>query len=307
MKKMTWLIVAPASTLMLVACGSDETGGEENSSTGTNSNEAVQQGESLSVEEVLTNTEEAMNNVDSFRTEMSMTYDIRMSAEEADETMEFAVDSIMDAISEPLSFKMNTMMTASELGMDVSTDQYFEDGIFYMQNPLGEGWLMMDISDEMELEDELQVDSQEQINMLKDMMTHIEMSEEEDSYVISMEGDNEDFQQFIHWFMEMGGQNEAAIPQEELDTMFENMEVENMTYSLVVDKDTFYQQSVAMSVDMLMEEEGETANFTMDVAGTYSMYNEIESIDIPDEVIENSVDIEEMFGGLEFDETEDDM
>ncbi|AIC93846.1 DUF6612 family protein [Shouchella lehensis] len=80
-----------------------------------------------------------------------------------------------------------------------------------------------------------------------------------------------------------------------------------MTYSLVVDKDTFYQQSVAMSVDMLMEEEGETANFTMDVAGTYSMYNEIESIDIPDEVIENSVDIEEMFGGLEFDETEDDM
>ncbi|UTR07740.1 hypothetical protein MM326_06925 [Alkalihalobacillus sp. LMS6] len=304
MKKMTWLLVAPASTLMLVACGGDETGGEAGTED-ANTNEEVQENESLSIEEVLQRTEDAMNDVNSFRTEMDMTYDVEADGEDGNESMQVGLNTMIDAIADPLAFEMSTTISASELGVDIGMDQYFVDGNFYMQSPLGGEWMSMDISDEMEMEEELQVDEQEQLQMLRDMMDQIEMTEEDNTYVISMEGNNEDVQELIYWYMDMGGQNEMALPQEELEMMMENMEIENMSYSLVIDQETFRQQSVVMNVDMMMEEDGESMSFTMDIDGTYSMYNEIDSIDIPDEVIENSVDLGEEFGDFNIDETDD--
>ncbi|WP_369682442.1 DUF6612 family protein [Alkalihalobacillus sp. LMS6] len=301
---MTWLLVAPASTLMLVACGGDETGGEAGTED-ANTNEEVQENESLSIEEVLQRTEDAMNDVNSFRTEMDMTYDVEADGEDGNESMQVGLNTMIDAIADPLAFEMSTTISASELGVDIGMDQYFVDGNFYMQSPLGGEWMSMDISDEMEMEEELQVDEQEQLQMLRDMMDQIEMTEEDNTYVISMEGNNEDVQELIYWYMDMGGQNEMALPQEELEMMMENMEIENMSYSLVIDQETFRQQSVVMNVDMMMEEDGESMSFTMDIDGTYSMYNEIDSIDIPDEVIENSVDLGEEFGDFNIDETDD--
>ncbi|MFB4212073.1 DUF6612 family protein [Shouchella sp. JSM 1781072] len=301
---MTWLLVAPASTLMLVACGGDETGGEAGTED-ANTNEEVQENESLSIEEVLQRTEDAMNDVNSFRTEMDMTYDVEADGEDGNESMQVGLNTMIDAIADPLAFEMSTTISASELGVDIGMDQYFVDGNFYMQSPLGGEWMSMDISDEMEMEEELQVDEQEQLQMLRDMMDQIEMTEEDNTYVISMEGNNEEVQELIYWYMDMGGQNEMALPQEELEMMMENMEIENMSYSLVIDQETFRQQSVVMNVDMMMEEDGESMSFTMDIDGTYSMYNEIDSIDIPDEVIENSVDLGEEFGDFNIDETDD--
>ncbi|MFS0786075.1 DUF6612 family protein [Shouchella sp. 1P09AA] len=301
---MTWLLVAPASTLMLVACGGDETGGEAGTED-ANTNEEIQENEPLSVEEVLQQTEDAMNDVDSFRTEMGMTYDVEADGEEGNESMQFGLNTMIDAIADPLAFEMSTTISASELGVDIGMDQYFVDGNFYMQSPLGGDWLRMDISDEMEMEEELQVDEQEQLQMLRDMMDQIEMTEEDNTYVISMEGNNGDAQELIYWYMDMGGQNEMALPQEDFEMMMENMEIENMSYRLVIDEETFHQQSVTMNVDMMMEEDGESMNFTMDIDGTYSMYNEIDSIDIPDDVIENSVDIGEEFGDFDIDESDD--
>ncbi|WP_367617772.1 DUF6612 family protein [Shouchella xiaoxiensis] len=303
---MSWLAVAPASALMLVACGSGETNGDADDANGDSSTgeEATETSEQLTVEEVLTNTTEAMSDINSYRTELAMAYNMAFTDGESEEQMDFAFDVTADSITEPLALYMDLSMTASEMGMTIGMEQYIQDGIMYMQNPMGGEWLKMDMSDELAMAEDYQMDTQEQIDLLLDSSDQVTMTEDGDSYVLTLEGDEASYQELIQSFMEMG-QDDMMMSGQDMEMMMESLDIENMSYTLTINQDTFLQEAVTMTVDMMIEEEGEMVTVSMNVDGTFSMYDEIDEIDVPQEAIDNAVNIEESMGGFEMEEEEE--
>lgn len=305
---MSWLLVAPASTLMLVACGSGDTSGDpvdENGDT-SSAGEPTEENEQLTVEDVLTNTTEAMAEINSYRTELSMAYETAFSDGETEEQMDFGFDIVADSIIDPVALHMDMAVTASEIGMTIGMEQYIQDGVMYMQNPMGGEWMKMDMSDELATAEEYQMDTQEQIDMLLDMSDQVTMTEEGDSYVLTLEGDEADYQELIQSFMEMG-QDDMMMSGQDMEMMMESLDIENMSYTLMINQETFLQEAVTMNVDMMIEEEGEMVTVNMNVDGTFSMYDEIDEIVVPQEAIDNAVDMEDSMGGLEMEEEESDV
>ncbi|GAF19169.1 hypothetical protein JCM19046_3800 [Bacillus sp. JCM 19046] len=195
-------------------------------------------------------------------------------------------------------------MTASEMGMTIGMEQYIQDGIMYMQNPMGGEWLKMDMSDELAMTEDYKMDTQEQIDLLLDSSDQVTMTEDGDSYVLTLEGDEASYQELIQSFMEMG-QDDMMMSGQDMEMMMESLDIENMSYTLRINQDTFLQEAVTMAVDMMIEEEGEMVTVSMNVDGTFSMYDEIDEIDVPQEAIDNAVNIEDSMGGFEMEEEEE--
>ena len=76
----------------------------------------------------------------------------------------------------------------------------------------------------------------------------------------------------------------------------ENMEVKSLEYEIFIDKETFYTNAFNMNMDMTMKVEGEEMHIDQKVKADISKINEIEKIEIPQEILDNAVDINEAMG-----------
>ena len=66
----------------------------------------------------------------------------------------------------------------------------------------------------------------------------------------------------------------------------------NSVNSLIhIDKETFQTNKVDMVLDMDMTIDGETMNMKQDMKSDFSHFNQVEEIVIPQEVIDNAVEI----------------
>ncbi|KMJ55260.1 hypothetical protein AB685_28190, partial [Bacillus sp. LL01] len=68
---------------------------------------------------------------------------------------------------------------------------------------------------------------------------------------------------------------------------------------------TFYQEAIDMAMEFSMEAEGETISMVQQSTGTFSNFNEIDSIEVPQEIIDSAEEFSFDFEDFEdFDETE---
>ncbi|GIN12461.1 hypothetical protein J26TS2_23280 [Shouchella clausii] len=286
--KMKWFLLVPFSTLALAACGSDNTSGNGGQEAEAETEPAAET-EELTAEDVLVKTSEAMEALDSFRMEMSMDYGMEYEGQ----AFEMSIGMTADMIQEPLSAYLSTTISDSETGMDFTTDQYMVDDIFYMQNPLGPEWMKYDMSEDPAFATEMEIDTQEQLDVLKSVAEHIALEEEEGAYVLKVDGSDEEMNALVESFMEMG--QDDVLPTEE-DMALEGFGLKNVTYTIYVNKETYLQEKMVMDFEMAFDDESESDSFSMSgtAEATYSKFNEFDEIDIPQEVVDNAVDGAEM-------------
>ncbi len=72
---------------------------------------------------------------------------------------------------------------------------------------------------------------------------------------------------------------------------FEGLNINSVQYEILVDKETFYPNVLNMTMDMEMGVEGDTVNVIQTVNGEYTDFNNIESITVPQEVLDSAVDM----------------
>jgi hypothetical protein len=281
--KMKWFLLVPFSTLALAACGSDNTSGDGGQEAEAETEPAAET-EELTAEDVLVKTSEAMEALDSFRMEMSMDYGMEYDGQ----PMEMSIGMTADMIQEPLSAYLSTTMSDSETGMDFTTDQYMVDDVFYMQNPLGPEWMKYDMSEDPAFAAEMEIDTQEQLDVLKSVAEHIALEEEEGAYVLKVDGSDKEMNSLVESFMEMG--QEDALPTEEDMAAMEGFELKNVTYTIYVNKETYLQEKMVMDFEMAFDDESGSFSMSGTAEATYSKFNEFDEIDIPQEVLDNAVD-----------------
>src|SRR5699024_4670485 len=117
------------------------------------------------------------------------------------------------------------------------------------------------------------------------MKDDFELEETDEHYILTFKLSDEDaFNQEVEKVLESTLPDDCNALGED---GFESISYEQLEYEMTIDKDSFYVQELNMIMDMTMDIEGETMKIKQNMETTYTDYNEVEAIEIPEEAIEN--------------------
>lgn len=289
MKKILSMIAAFLILVMLTAC--NQTAKTENEpSDGNNTQEAEtnEKNKELTLQQVLKKTIEASESLNSFSVKMNM--DQQLNAGQQSDQMNLKSVINMDVTTKPMAFyqKMNMTMEGSEESFD--TESYFTEEGMYFYDAAGGKWMKFP----KEMSDQLVQLSGEQSNpavglkKLQENVEDLKFEQDGEHYMIKLKASGDKFNDFIKKTVQ-----ETLPPQlAENEGALENMKINAIEYEFQIDKKTFYPTILNMMMDMEISAEGQTIKMLQNLKGEYSDYNTINKISVPQDVIENAVEIE---------------
>src|SRR5699024_1883597 len=238
-------------------------------------------------EEILRQSTEAMNQLNSYSAEMEMRMTMRENGLE--NTMESVATS--EVILDPLTFSQ-TMTDAS--GNEQGQQYMDEDGTTYIFEPLEGQWIKIENSD---MDIAMEISPQEQLEMILAISDQITVEEEDNHYLLTVEGSGDGLLDITKELTQM----EEEIPDEFLD----EMNINTFNYVTYINKDTFLQERMDMTLEMELTmdlgEDTQTFVHLQETKTTYTGFDEIEKIAIPQEAIDHAVevDLDDMFQEVE--------
>lgn len=293
MKK--WYAIFLASLLVLLAaCGgtTEENTGSQDSS---NSNEAEEN--NISIEEVLEKSFEKQNAVTSLSAvvDMETTVSYEGNGESYEETS--SGDLTMDVVIDPLAMYMKGSMGMPDpmTGEIVTNDMEMYlvgDEIYVFESELGE-WLkmMMGNYDEFIEETTAQIDVTEQLEEIKSFINDFKLEEKDTEYIITLDGAGEEFKKYMLTQLELYTEEELEAAGNE--AIFEAITFDKLNYVIHIDKNSFDITELDMVVDITGNFDGETMKFSTDTKMKFTNYNGIDSIEVPQDVIDQAQEIDE--------------
>ncbi|RBW67833.1 DUF6612 family protein [Bacillus taeanensis] len=285
MKKLMMFAVL-SITLILGACSSETT--EE----GTDTEGSPSIGEALELQEVMDKAIEANQNLKSFSMEMDMNQTITSDQQPEPVNMDSSITA--DMVMEPLAMHQTMTMDMSamagmensgEMPQEMTMEMYLTEDGFYMNNPMMGGWTKFpsDMYEEMMTMSTAQQDPSEQLKKLQQYVDHFSMKSDNTTYTLTISMKDEQLKKFMEEEMK------NIMPEFEMTPeMMEEMKINNLEYTFVVNKETFYPEKFNMTMDMEVNAEGEKVNMTQKASGTYSNFNGVDEIVVPDEVKQNA-------------------
>lgn len=292
MRKLHMILFSALLVIVLAACGNNETNAPANNNesasaeNGEEVNAPDNAGEDkLDVEEVYEKVTVANAELESFATEMDMSQKMEVDGEVVD----IASKLDMDVVQDPFSLKQTMTMDIPQAGKQEMESYLTEDG-FFVFNPEEEQWMKLptEFSDQIIQQSEQQADLQGQLAQFEGLKDGFTLDETEDEYILKFNSTDDDFDQVFKETIKNNIPEEMGLDME----MFENIQFNDVQYELFVKKDNFYMSELNMNMDYDMEVEGQKINSKQDIKTTYSKYNEIDEIIVPDEVIEEAVEME---------------
>lgn len=295
MKK--WYAILLASLLLLlVACGgTTEENTNSNSETTPSSNEAEEN--KLSLEEIFEKSFERQNEVKSLSAEVVMK--TTASYESDSEIYEETADGnfTMDVIVDPLAMYMKGSMGMPdpETGETVSSDMEMYvvgDEIYVLESEYGQ-WLKMTMGNYEEFIEETtaQIDVAEQLEEIKSFINDFKLEETDSEYIVFLDAAGNEFKKYMLAQLELYSEEELEAAGDE--AIFEAIEFDMLNYVFHIDKNTFDITALDMVVDIKGNFDGETMTFTADTKMKLTNYNGIESIEVPQEIIDQAEEIDE--------------
>ncbi|GLB58601.1 hypothetical protein NCCP133_07340 [Cytobacillus sp. NCCP-133] len=275
---------------MLAACSetakpvSETESGNETDKSKTKTEETSE----LTLEEVLKKSTEASEELKSFSVKMDMSQNIKSDSEAENMSIDSVID--MDVTTDPTAFyqKMSMTMEGAEESYDI--ESYFtEDGMF-LYDAAGEQWMKFpkEMSDDLLQMSSQQTNPGEELKKLQEFVDDFTFGQDAKSYILKLKANGEKFNDFVKKTAEETLPPEMTANGETL----ENMKILDVKYEIVIDKDTFYPSILNMIMEMEISAEGQTIAMKQNMNGHYSNYNEVESITVPQEVIESAVEME---------------
>ncbi|WP_183163718.1 LPXTG cell wall anchor domain-containing protein [Alteribacter keqinensis] len=244
----------------------------------------------MSAQDVLNHSNEAMADLSSFSSSMSIHQTI---SDEMSGEMDLHSIVEQDVILDPFKLKQ-TMTTSLDGAEDMTLTSYWTDEGFFQEDPEG-GWMKIaEGTGEME---GLTYHPGDQVNEMEMMGDDVSLSEEGSYYVITYEGDGEELTDFMNETMNGSMEDEETVMMEE---MMGDIEINDFSYELYIDMETHYLSEMFLEMDMDIHMEGETANIYQMIDMSFHNYNSVEDFDLPSEVKKEAKDLDDIIEeGLE--------
>ncbi|MGD6871838.1 DUF6612 family protein [Sutcliffiella horikoshii] len=307
MKSLKMMLVSILAVMLLTACGNtsngvngnvegnaeaEETTNEETTNSTTDveevdASEETEEQDALTAEEVLQKSTEAMADLSSYSMEMISDQEITMAGEE---TIKMVTTTTTDMSLKPMAMYQVTSIEDEDGMMEgMENESYFSEDGFFLYDSMAGQWFKMpeEFTAQLNAMSEMQTNPAQQLEMLKDYTDEITMTEEEGHYVLNFEGSGEQFNEMAGMIGGMMGDDMGEMMQE----MLSMMTVNQLSYLVHIDKESFYQTKVLLNMDMEMDVDGETISSVQVMDSTLSNFDEVGEITVPQEVIDSAQEI----------------
>ncbi|MFJ7731454.1 DUF6612 family protein [Lysinibacillus sp. NPDC097231] len=281
MNKFFKVLSVGALALTLAACNSSATPTKDTTKTS-----------SLTLEQVYDKAINRQADIKSMSANMDMSQVTKVQSGE--ESMEFAVDSKMemDVIIDPLAMHLSGTMTMPNMSgqdankMEMPIDMYMkQDQGFFMKDITTDSWLKLSSEEFDAILDQTasSADAKEQLQQLKKFIEDFKFEQTDDAYVLTLEAKGGRFKELINSEVTKSMQ-ELGLQENPLD----NLTIDKVNYVLYIDKETFDTKKMDMNMDLKMNVEGDELSMKTNSVVTYTEFNHLKTIDIPQEIIDNA-------------------
>ncbi|WP_444684807.1 DUF6612 family protein [Alkalicoccus luteus] len=226
---------------------------------------------------ILAHSNDAMDSLESY----SSTIELEQTITENGEG--FTTESIIeqDIIVDPFKLRQETTTIIPELGEEETLLSYWTDEGFFQEDGEG-GWIRLDDG----MDDAMM--AQDSLGDTEAWADDFDVSEEDGYYVLTYTGDADDLDDLAEAFDDMNGDMEG-MP-EEMEAM---MEVEDFSYELHIDSETYYVTEALIDLSLDMDIDGITASIEQLMTISFHNFNGVEDFDVPEEALA-AEDLEEV-------------
>nr|WP_106781654.1 DUF6612 family protein [Lysinibacillus timonensis] len=295
MKKWTTLLFVCLFAMILTACNStatpvekEEDSSEQTANNGTNEsteNKAPEVSE-LTLQEVYEKAMERQNEIDSLTSEVSMEQVITAEGQEVNVKSDLTMDMTMDPMA--MYAKGTSTMADPATGeeMPMGYEMYLVKDGFYMFDEMSESWNKMPSEgfEEMMGQSASQADASQQLAMLQEFIEDFAFEQTDDQYILTLDASGEKFNDFL---LEQA-LSTGAIPAED-QSVLESIEFKDMSYVIVINKETFDTEEITMDMEMVESTSGQSV--LMNTTMAFTNINGVEEISVPQEVIDTAIEL----------------
>lgn len=277
-------VTAASLALFVSACSS--------TAEPVNGNESNESSDSdLTLEEVFSKSVEAGEKISSLKVDMTMDQNTVIPGE--DTPINTVSDVQMEMVVEPLGLYQKAVTSAEGLteGEEPMTvESYLTEEGFFMYDFMEDQWMKLpaDMSDQIIEMSKAQGNPNEQLKSLEQFTDDFTFEQDESSYILTLNASGEKFREFLI------EQTKDMMPEmglgSEMDDVFQDISFEDVNYEIEIDKETFLPSQLDTDLTMTMDVEGESIQLEQKTESMYKEYNTIDSIEVPDEIIENAVE-----------------
>ena len=131
-----------------------------------------------------------------------------------------------------------------------------------------------------------QANASDQLKQIEGYLDEFKFEQDNDNYILTLEASGEKFTELVKTQVDEVMQSMGMGEEVQMD-----FDIHSVNYLIHIDKETFQTNKLDVVFDMDMDIDGEKMNIVQDVKSTFSGFNEVEEIVIPQEVIDNAVEL----------------
>ena len=284
MKKKLFIGMAVGSAVLVAGCGSTATVQDNTSNTSD-----------LTLEQVFEKTIERQQEMKSVKADMQISQEMETSMGDESFAMTSTSEMTMETTVNPIQLyaEGTTAMVDAESGeeMKMPLKMYMteKDGFYIYEETMG-GWFKMP-SEQYEAilgqAGMMQNDAAEQLRQLEQFVKDFTFEQTDDNFILTLNAEGDKFMNFL---LEQIQSTLGETP-EELTTGLEGTKIENAKYVLTIDKETFDLTNMVMDMAMTMDVEDMTMKIDQSSTIDYYDFNSIDSITIPQDVLDNAQEL----------------
>jgi len=278
---------------------------EEEATTEEENEEEEEEDDSVSEMTVQEVYEEALKASEAMESvEMLMNIEQEINSPDGSETIHSNIEANTEMTMEPLTMYQSaqTTMLLDDEEIASNMEMYVTEEDFFLYEEQLDEWIKVDASFMGDLSDLTnQQDPPDQLEMFQDFVSDFDFEQTEDEFILKLTADGEEFTSVMREMAKESMPPEIAegMAEEGLD-VFEQMDINNMSYEMYLDKETFNLMNFKMDMDMDLEVEGESSNINQTIEAEYVSINETEPVEVPEEVEEEAIDESELIDESEF-------
>lgn len=275
----------------LAACGS---AAEPKTDPETGKKVEVKNESKMTAQEVYSKAMEVSAEQKSMNAVMDIEQKMTIPGQDLNMDSKIKMDMDMDMIVDPIAMHQKMSMDMGDLGaMDM--EMYMTDTGFYVNDPEMGEWIKMpkEMYDELMAQMGGETDPTLDMKMFKEFTDDFTFEQTDDEYILTLAASGDKLSGLIKELIGQAMPAEGGFSEEEAE-VYENMDVKKLNVTIHIDKETYYTNAFDMDMDLTMKVDGEEMHMVQKIKSVLTKINEIEEIAVPQEVIDNAVDLEEI-------------
>lgn len=273
--------------LGITACGKEKEAGG-NAANGGNANQGnkveatTDSNEIPTLEELLTKSAEASKAMKSFTMEASIDQDITMTQGEQKQEQNIKMTITSDMITDPLQIFQEIKMNVAGQGETEMKQYISKEGVY---SNVDGTWSKQpdDAVDKLLASMEDSANPDKQLSQFKKISKDTKITVKGDEYVLTADVSGDAVKELAKELMsQSGGSNEQTV------AMMEQMNIKNIKMTSVVNKKSFLPTRADINMTLDMEQDGASISLEMAMKTSFSKYNEINEIKVPQEALDSA-------------------